>query len=36
MFNKKARGKLAKIKAADRKDIEIMERIYRESGIKKL
>lgn len=36
MFNKKARGKLAKIKAADRKDIEIMEKIYRESGIKKL
>lgn len=36
VFSKTAREKFVKIKSADQKDIEIMERIYRESGIKKI
>jgi len=35
MFDKKARKKLSKIKSADKNDLEVMDRIYRESGIKK-
>ena len=36
VFSKTARDKFSKIKSADKKDIEIMEKIYRESGIKKI
>ena len=36
VFSKTAREKFVKIKSAVQKDIEIMERIYRESGIKKI
>ncbi len=35
LFSRTARKKLAKIKNADKKDLEIMDRIYRESGIKR-
>ncbi len=35
LFSKKAREKLVKIKDTDKKDLEIMGRIYRESGIKR-
>lgn len=35
LFSRNARKKLAKIKDADKKDLEIMDRIYRESGIKR-
>lgn len=35
VFSKKAREKLAKIKNTDKRDLEIMDRIYKESGIKR-